>query len=152
MPSYLSSDFEGRGVHPLSFRVMAFSLVLTLPAWGAGSHRNRPSQPAPADSGYVFALATANRFLYAWQMGDLETGMVLLSDHVRHSQNPEKLEQFFAANSSRSYEIARGKGNRGRYSFSVVLVSSPGAQVRRKVSEIIVVNTGKNDWAVDKLP
>jgi hypothetical protein len=27
-----------------------------------------------------------------------------------------------------------------------------GARVRRRFSEIIVVNTGKNDWVVDKLP
>jgi hypothetical protein len=85
-------------------------------------------------------------------MGDLETGMVLLSDPVRRSQNPEKLELFFAAGSGRSYEIARGKGNPGRYSFPVVLVTSPGSQVRRRLSEIIVVNTGKDDWAVDRLP
>jgi len=44
---------------------------------------------------YVFALATANRFLHAWQTDDLETGMVLLSDRVRHSQDPEKFEQFW---------------------------------------------------------
>ena len=152
MPSCLSSDFANWGVHHPNVRSVAVVLLLALPAWGAGSHRNRPNRPAPADSGYVFALATANRFLYAWQMGDLETGMVLLSDPVRHSQNPEKLERLFAAGSGRSYEIARGKGNRGRYSFPLVLVSTQGSQVRRRLSEIVVVNTGKNDWAVDKLP
>jgi len=46
----------------------------------------------PADPDYVFALGTANRFLHAWQTGDLETGMVLLSDRMRHWQDPEKLE------------------------------------------------------------
>jgi hypothetical protein len=151
MPSCLFRDFERWGGRALNCRPVAVFLLLTLPAWGAGSHRN-PRSPAPLDSGYVFALATANRFLYAWQMGDLETGMVLLSDPVRHSQNPEKLERFFAASSGRSYEIARGKGNRGRYSFPLVLVSTQGSQVRRRLSEIILVNTGKNDWAVDKLP
>ncbi len=152
MPSCPIRDTEGRSAQQLHCWLVAVFLLLTVPAWGAGSHRNRSSHPAPADPGYVLALGIANRFLYAWQMGDLETGMVLLSDPVRHSQNPEKLERFFAAGSSRSYEIARGKGNRGRYSFPVVLVTSPGSQVRRRTSEIIVVNTGKDDWVVDKLP
>ena len=151
MSSFLSLDC-GRCDHRLTWRLVAVFLLLTLPAWGKGSHRNRPSQPTQADPGYVLALGIANRFMLAWQMGDLETGMVLLSDQVRHSQNPEKLENFFTASSGRSYEIARGKGNRVRYSFPVVLVTSPGSQVRRRLSEIIVINTGKNDWAVDKLP
>ncbi len=100
----------------------------------------------------MFALATANRFLHAWQAGDLETGMVLLSDRVRHSQDPEKFEQIFSSDSDRAFEIARGIGNRGRYRFAVVLVTSQGNRIRRRFSEIIVVNTGKNDWAIDKLP
>jgi len=130
-----------------------FFLLLAIPAVARGpkKHTPLPSTPAP-DPSYVPALALANRFLFAWQAGDLETGTLLLSDPARHSQNPEKLEQFFAASSNRSYEIGRGKGHRGRYSFPVVLVSSQSGKVRRKFSEIIVVNTGKNDWAIDKLP
>jgi len=117
----------------------------------AGSHKHS-KQTTSSDPGYVFALATANRFLHAWQTGDLETGMVLLSDHVRHSQNPETFEQLFSADADRAFEIGRGQGNRGRYRFAVALVTSPGGRIRRHFSEIIVVNTGKNDWAIDKLP
>ncbi len=151
MSSFLSLDCVRRGCRHLNWGLVAVFLLLSLPAW-AGSHRNRPSQSTQTDPGYVLALGIANRFLLAWQMGDLETGMVLLSDQVRHSQNPEKLERFFTAGSGRSYEIARGTGNRVRYSFPVVLITAPGSQVRRRPSEIIVINTGKNDWAVDKLP
>ena len=127
-------------------------LLLSLPLWAAGSNKHRANTPAPTDPGYVLALATANRFLHAWQAGDLETGMVLLTDHVRHSQNPEKFEQFFSGQTDRAFEIASGIGNRGRYRFAVVLVTNQGNRVRRRFSEIIVINTGKNDWAVDKLP
>jgi hypothetical protein len=100
----------------------------------------------------VFALAAANRFLHAWQTGDLENGMVLLGDNVRHSQNADKLEQFFSSGTNRAFEITRGHGHQGHYSFPVVLVTTRGSHVTRKFSEIIVVDTGKNDWVVDKLP
>ncbi len=78
--------------------------------------------------------------------------MVLLSDQVRHSHNPESFERFFSGDTNRAFEIARGTGNRGRYRFTVVLVTRQGTWVRRRDFEIIVVNTGKNDWAVDRLP
>lgn len=133
-------------------KALAVILLLSLPIWAAGSRKQHSNPPAPTDQGYVFALATANRFLHAWQTGDLETGMVLLSDHVRHSQDPEKFEQFFSGDADCAFEISSGQGNRGRYRFAVVLVTTAGARVRRRFSEIIVVNTGKNDWVVDKLP
>ena len=126
-------------------------LFVPLPTWG-GAHRHSAKPTAPNDSGYVFALGTANRFLHAWQTGDLETGMILLSDHVRGSQNAESLEQLFSSGSDRAYEIGRGKGHRGRYRFPVVLVTKQGSGLHRTFSEIILVRTGKNDWAVDKLP
>ena len=62
----------------------------------AGSHNHPAKQAPPSDPGYVFALAAANHFLHAWQTGDLENGTVLLSDGIRHSQNADKLEQFFS--------------------------------------------------------
>jgi hypothetical protein len=118
----------------------------------AGSPSHSPKQATPSDPGYVYALAAANHFMHAWQTGDLESGMVLLSDGIRHSQNPDQLEQIFSNETERSFEIARGRGHQGRYSFPVVLVSIRGSHVARKASEIILVETGKNDWVVDKLP
>ena len=85
-------------------------------------------------------------------MGDLETGMILLSDHVRRSNNAAILEEFFSTGSDRAYEIGRGKGHPGRYRFPVVLVTKPSGSSHRACSEIILVTAGKNDWAVDKLP
>ncbi len=130
----------------------AVMLPVPLPMWAGASNKHHSSAPTTADPDYVFALATANRFLHAWQMGDFETGMVLLSDRVRHSQNPEKVEQFFSGDAGRAFEIARGRRNRGRYRFEIVLVTVAGSRARRRRSEIIVINAGKNDWVVDKLP
>ncbi|MBZ5666828.1 MAG: hypothetical protein LAO30_19760 [Acidobacteriia bacterium] len=125
--------------------------LLTAPLW-ARSH-NHPVKLADAsDPGYVFALAAANRFLHAWQTADLESGTVLLSDGIRHSQNADKLEDFFSSGKDRGFEIARGHGHSGRYSFPVVLVTSRGSKITRRSSEIILLETGKNDWVVDKLP
>jgi len=109
------------------------------------------------DSDYVTALATADRFLQAWQSGDAENGMALLSSHVKDKTTTEALDSFFTADTApnnRAYEIDRGKIlKRGRYEFSVVLIGAAhGGQARRRFSSIILVNTGHNDWAVDRLP
>jgi hypothetical protein len=136
----------------VKFRLAAILLLfMPLPSWG-GAHRRSAKPTTLNDSGYVFALGTANRFLHAWQTGDLETGMVLLSDHMRGPRSAESLEQLFSSGPDRAYEIGRGKGHPGRYRFPVVLVSKQGSGVHRTFSEIILVRTGKNDWAVDKLP
>lgn len=137
---------------PATAALTALFLLLSIPDLAAGARKHTPAPAAPLDPDYVFALATANRFLHAWQTDDLETGMVLLSDRVRHSQGPEKFEQFFSAGADRAYEIARGQGRRGRYRFAVVLVTTSGTHVRRRFSEIVLVSTGKNEWLVDKLP
>jgi hypothetical protein len=127
------------------------TVFLTVPVW-ARSHGHPAKQENPSDPGYVFALAAANHFLHAWQTEDLESGIVLLSDRVRHSQNADQLEQFFSNGTDRAFEITRGHGHHGRYSFPVVLVTPRGSHVTRRFSEIILVETGKNDWVVDKLP
>jgi hypothetical protein len=112
--------------------------------------------PASAmDPGYVAALAAADHFLQAWQSGDVENGMVLLTSHAKEAATTDVVERFFSEAGASGYEIERGKlVKRGRYEFPVVLVSggSKNARWRRRFSNIIVVNTGSNDWAVDKLP
>ena len=135
----------------MKIRALCILFLLVVPAW-ARSHKQPAKQAHPADSDYVLALANADRFLHAWQTGDLENGMVLLSDGVRHSHNADKLEQFFTNGTGRAYEIGAGHGNHGRYSFPVVLHVPQGTRVAHRSSEIILVNTGKDDWVVDKLP
>ena len=132
--------------------VSLLTVFLTAPAWPR-AHGHPARQESPSDPGYVFALAAANHFLYAWQTGDAENGMVLLGDSVRHSQNADKLELFFSNAKDRAFEITRGHGHPGRYSFPVVLVTPRGSShVTRKFSEIVLVETRKNDWVVNKLP
>jgi hypothetical protein len=127
------------------------TIFLAIPAW---SRSHSPKQEIPTDAGYVFALAAANHFLHAWQTGDLESGMVLLSDGLRHSQNADQMEDFFsnATTKIRSFEITTGHGHPGRYTFPIVLVTPRGSHITRKFSEITLIEAGKNDWVVDKLP
>ena len=135
----------------LSVVCLLFLVFLTVPVW-ARSNSHPAKQSIPDDPGYVLALAAANRFLHAWQTGDIENGMILLSDSIRHSQNADKLEQFFSSTTDRAFEITRGHGHQGRYSFPVVMVTRRGSHVTRKFSEITLIESGKNDWVVDKLP
>ena len=113
-------------------------------------------RPAPAlDPEYLPALAAADHFLQAWQAGDLENGMVLLTAHAKNAANRDVVERFFSNPEASGYEINRGKAMRhGRYEFPVTLVTVPAKSVRarRRFSSVVVVNTGNNDWAVDKLP
>ncbi len=79
--------------------------------------------------------------------------MVLLTSHAKEGVNPDMLDKFFSNPEPAAYEIDRGKPlKRDRYEFPVVLVTSKNAHVRRRFSTIVVVNTGNNDWGVDKLP
>ena len=106
------------------------------------------------DPGYLPALAVADRFLHAWQTGDLEGGMVLLTTHAKKAVNTEAVAGFFSKPESRAYEIGRGKAlKHGRYEFPIVMVTGNSkSSVRRRFSSIVIVDTGHNDWAVDKLP
>jgi hypothetical protein len=107
------------------------------------------------DPSYVPALAVANHFLQAWQSGDVENGTVLLTTHAKQALSREDLDRFFSNPDPSGYEIDRGAlVKRGRYEFPVVLAtsSSKSPRIHRRFSRIVIVNTGKNDWAVDKLP
>lgn len=136
----------------LSLIAVGISMFCITPAAWARTHNHAAKQSDATDPGYVFALAAANRFLHAWQTADLESGTVLLSNGIRNSQNADKLEEFFANGKDRGFEIARGRGHAGLYTFPVVLVTSRGLKISRRFSEISLVETGKNDWVVDKLP
>jgi hypothetical protein len=112
------------------------------------------TRPAPAlDPGYVAALAAADRFLQAWQSGDVESGLVMLTGHAKEAATTDAVDKFFSSTPPSAYEIGRGKLlKRGRYEFPVVLVSVSKNRGHRRFSSIVVVDTGRNDWAVDKLP
>jgi hypothetical protein len=128
------------------------TLLLTIATPLAG--RTRPLAGRPVvDQDYVAALATANRFLQAWQSQDQETGTLLLSDKVKHRIAEEQLQSLFSrpAKTQEAYEIGAGKKLKsGRYIFFVVLFNSRNRN--RHSSRMIVTRIGKNDWVVDKLP
>jgi len=115
--------------------------------------KTRPG--AALNSGYLAALAAADHFLQAWQSGDAENGMALLSSHAKEKVTTDALEEFFFNSSPSAYEIDRGKLLKGgRYEFPVVLVTDTlkNKHARRRFSSIVIVDTGRDDWAVDKLP
>ena len=141
------------GRHP-AFPVRLLSIVVCMMLSQLASQA-RTQRPAALDSSYLPALAAADRYLQAWQSADMELGLTLLSGHAKEIVTSDELEKIFSAAGPLSYEIGRGKlRKRGRYEFPVVLVGPgpSGAPVRRHFSNIAVVDTGNNDWAVDKLP
>ena len=134
-----------------ALRPVALILFLTLAVVSPLAAKTRPAPTL--DSGYVPALAAADRFLQAWHSGDVESGVVLLSAHAKEKVTTDVVDKFFSNPGPSAYEIARGKLlKRGRYEFPVVLVSVSKGHARRKFSSIVIVDTGKNDWAVDTLP
>ena len=120
--------------------------------------RTRPRR-AGFDCDYASALATADRFLHAWQTQDAESGLLLLTDHVRQHTDEDQLRDFFSSgqNLSSSFEIGRGKKlSATRYEFPVALFSGDSTHPRQaahpQASVLIVVRMGRDGWAIDKLP
>jgi hypothetical protein len=129
-------------------------LFLFMPLFALPSTAKTRSAPAQ-DPGYVEALAAADHFLQAWQSGDVGNGTALLTSQSKEKVTTDMLEDFFDGSRLSAYEVGRGKLiKRGRYEFPVVLVSAneKGSRVRRRFSSVVVVDTGHNDWAIDKLP
>ena len=120
----------------------------------------RATKPVPpVDAEYVLALAAANNFLHAWQTGDPEAGLLLVTDRLRQRTTENALVNFFSPGPSQwqSFEIGRGKKLApGRYQFPVSLFQKSAAAncrwMRPETSVLIVVKAGKNDWAIDRLP
>ena len=116
--------------------------------------KSKRSMLSAPEVSYVSALAVADHFLRAWQTGDIETGIMLMSDAARHQSSEDQLRDYFSAPTPRGFEIGRGSKIRtGRYSFVIALVEeTDDHRIRRKQSTIVIGSTGKQDWAVDTLP
>jgi len=132
-------------------------LLLNLSA-AVATGKSRSTTP-PVDHDYVIALATADRFLHAWQTDDEESGILMLTDHLKKQSDEDAVHDFFSSSESArtSYEIGHGrKLAPGRYEFPVALfhASSRNGQrwMRPQPSALVVVKAGKADWAIDKLP
>jgi hypothetical protein len=110
------------------------------------------SSAHPLDPAYSSALAAANRFLHAWQTQDHETGIVMLTDSARQHTSPELLQTFFSPGPQPAFEIKHGKRlGPSEYAFPVVLFGFSGSS-RPRFCRIVVTRSGKDDWAVDRLP
>jgi hypothetical protein len=141
--------------------ILIFSLLCS-PALAKKKNTPLPDPPHAAattatDTNYVSALSAANRFLQAWQTQDHEAGLLLLTDSAKHVTSEDQLEKMLSPGTStpRGYQIARGKKlSTGRYAFPITLleVTSERKPLRTRNSQIVVVHTGKDDWAIDKLP
>ena len=130
---------------------LATALCASPLAWGK---KHKAAAAVPADSNYLAGLSAANRFLAAWQSNDQASALPLITNRAKQQTTEEGLDKLFSGSSARAFEITRGRALRpGRYQFSIVLLQSDDSgHPRRRFAELIVVNTGKNDWAVDKLP
>ncbi len=80
----------------------------------------------------------------------------MLTDEAKEHSSEDRLEAFFSSGTETAYEIARGKRRKGgRYSFPVTLFpfySGTAKSDRPLKSQIVVVQTGKDEWAIDRLP
>jgi hypothetical protein len=140
---------------PRPLKIICLSLLLVLLACTA--FLNASSRPAPrsVDQDYIAALIAANRFLQAWQTHDHETAILLLTDKVKRHTREDRLEAFFnpAAHAEQAYEINAGKKlGPGRYIFRVTLFSSGQKSSHPHASQLVIIRSGMNDWAVDKMP
>jgi len=78
----------------------------------------------------------------------------MLTDAAKEHISVDQLQEFFSPGAEAAYEINRGKKLQdGRYVFPVALFEiADGQRVRPRFSRMVVVRTGKDDWAVDRLP
>ena len=138
--------------------LVIFAVSTSASAHKASSKSASKANSSKIDRDYVAALATSNRFLYAWQAQDQENAMVMLTNNAKRGTSEERLRAFFfpGVGTQQSYQISRGKRlTSGRYAFAVGLfVSDPAKRAglpSARYSEVVVLKT-KDDWAVDKLP
>ena len=141
-----------RGKISLLMRTLVASLLLVIFAVpSSGKSKTAP----PVDPDYVYALATANHFLHAWQTQDQETAILLLSDRLKQRTSESSLDALLSSNISKpqSFEIGRGKKLApGRYQFPIALFQAKAKWTHPQTAALVVVKNGNNDWAIDRLP
>ena len=111
-------------------------------------------KPIPAaDPDYILALSAADHFLQAWQTGDYESGLVMLTDAAKQNLSETQMDEFFAAEKqgTRGFELSHGKKlEAGKYEFPVALLEGKGKVPH--LSHIVVIKESKNEWVIDRLP
>ena len=130
--------------------LIASLLLVTFAVPSSGKSKTAPT----VDLDYVYALATANHFLQAWQTRDEETAVLLLSDRLKQHTRESSLDTLLTSNVSKpqSFEIGRGrKLAPGRYQFPVALFQAKARWTHPQTAALVVVKNG-NEWTIDKLP
>ncbi len=148
-------------VNPQSSRLrfaarLLLHLFLVMAVAPLASPRAKP-KPVPRDIDYLSALNAANRFLQAWQSQDHETGLMMISDSAKLRISEDRLQEFFSPEPGAAYEIGHGKKLRaGRYAFPVTLLevipTREAQRIHQRLSQVVVVKSGKRDWDIDQLP
>src|SRR5579862_185671 len=89
-----------------SFLLLAFALSAST----TGSARiSKPKTSSISDANYAEALAAADRFLQAWQSGDMENGMAILTLRAKQALSRENLDKLFTNEEPAGYEITRDR-------------------------------------------
>lgn len=149
--SPIASPGPPRFILTCCFVLFALRNFVGTPTACFGEPANKSTPHLASD--YIPALSAVDHLLQAWQSGDIESGLALLTAHAKQSISREDLDQLFSNARPKAYEIGRGKlVKSGLYEFGVVLAERYGHSVRRRFATVVVLNTGNNDWAVDKLP
>lgn len=101
-------------------------------------------------------MSAADHFLQAWESRDYEAGVVMLTDVAKQSVSEAQLDELFGTEKSgtRGFEVLHGKKlHPGRYDFPVALFEgAKGKNAAPRLSRLIVVREGKNEWVIDQLP
>ena len=109
---------------------------------------------------YILALSGANRFLCAWQWRDQDAGLKLLSPTLRKKHSEYDLRMWISGVSNphhQAFEIQSGRRlSVGRYLFPVRLYLHQTDQLEKQIvprmSRIVMVKDGLEQWLVDELP
>jgi len=136
----------------MGFRINFILVCFLLTSSASFARPARSHARSALDPSYTAALAAANRFLHAWQTEDHETGIMMLTDAARLQASPDKLQQFFSPAGQAAYEIQRGRRvNAGEYVFPIVLFGT-SENLQPRACRLVVTRTGKDEWAVNRLP
>ncbi len=82
---------------------------------------------------------------------------MMISDSAKLRTSEDRLQEFFSPEPVAAYEIGHGKKLRaGHYAFPVtlleVLTTGEAQRIHRRLSQVVVVKSGKKDWDIDRLP
>jgi hypothetical protein len=135
-------------------------LVTALVGSGFGFRHKKSKPPEDIDQNYISALASAERFLFAWQTRDASDGLALLSNRLRAAHQTSFLQHYIIGDENpahAAFEISNGKKlPDGRYAFEVRLFENQRGEFwqgkRPKPSRIVMAASDLDRWLVDELP